>query len=40
MISVDEARARILKDLTPLPAEQIALPQALGRVVRFLTWID
>lgn len=33
MISVEEARARILANLTPLPAEQIALPQALGRVL-------
>jgi len=33
MISVEEARARILRDLTPLPAEQVALPQARGRVL-------
>ena len=32
MISVDEARARILADLRPLPAEIVALADAWGRV--------
>jgi molybdopterin molybdotransferase len=33
MLSVAEARARILSAFAPLPAEQVALPQALGRVL-------
>ena len=33
MISVDEAQARILAALAPLPAEEVPLPQALGRVL-------
>lgn len=33
MLSVAEARARILADLVPLPAETVALPIALGRVL-------
>ncbi len=33
MISVEEARARILKAVAALPAEQVALAQALGRVL-------
>ena len=33
MLSVAEARARILAAFTPLPAEQVSLPQALGRVL-------
>ncbi len=32
MLSVDEARTRILAALRPLPAEIVALPQAWGRV--------
>jgi len=32
MISVEEARARILADLRPLPAEVVALAEAWGRV--------
>jgi molybdopterin molybdotransferase len=32
MISVEEARARILADLRPLPAETVALAEAWGRV--------
>jgi molybdopterin molybdotransferase len=32
MISVDEARARILADLAPTPAETVALAEAWGRV--------
>ncbi|MGE0722777.1 MAG: gephyrin-like molybdotransferase Glp [Alphaproteobacteria bacterium] len=33
MISVDEARGRILRALSVLPAEQVALPDGLGRVL-------
>lgn len=33
MISVDEARARILTPLRPTPAEIVALPEAWGRVL-------
>ena len=33
MISVDEARARILSTVQPLPADMVALPAALGRVL-------
>jgi molybdopterin molybdotransferase len=33
MLSVAEARARILAAFAPLAAEQVALPQALGRVL-------
>lgn len=33
MISVAEARARILSGFAPLPAETVALPDALGRVL-------
>lgn len=33
MLAVEEARARILAALSPLPAETIALPQAQGRVL-------
>ena len=33
MISVDEARARILAPLRPTPAEVVALPEAWGRVL-------
>lgn len=33
MIPVEEARARILADLHPLPAEQISLADAFGRVL-------
>jgi molybdopterin molybdotransferase len=33
MLSVTEARARILSAFAPLPAEQVALPEALGRVL-------
>ncbi len=33
MLSVAEARARILTAFAPLPAEQVALPDALGRVL-------
>ncbi|MFC5309943.1 gephyrin-like molybdotransferase Glp [Azospirillum rugosum] len=33
MISVAEARARILAAFSPLPAETVALPDALGRVL-------
>ncbi|PWC32472.1 gephyrin-like molybdotransferase Glp [Azospirillum sp. TSO35-2] len=33
MISVAEARARILSAFAPLPAETVALPDALGRVL-------
>ncbi|MCB9957265.1 MAG: molybdopterin molybdotransferase MoeA [Rhodospirillaceae bacterium] len=33
MISVAEARARVLEGLAPLPAEMVALPDALGRVL-------
>ncbi len=33
MISVEEARRRILADLIPLPAEQIGLADAFGRVL-------
>jgi molybdopterin molybdotransferase len=33
VISVEEARARILKAVAALPAEQVALAQALGRVL-------
>jgi molybdopterin molybdotransferase len=33
MISVEEARSRILQDLAPTPAEQVTLPQALGRIL-------
>ncbi|MBV9522734.1 MAG: molybdopterin molybdotransferase MoeA, partial [Alphaproteobacteria bacterium] len=33
MISVEEALARLLAPLTPLAAEQVALPEALGRVL-------
>jgi molybdopterin molybdotransferase len=33
MLSVDEARARILAPLSPTPAEMVALPEAWGRVL-------
>ena len=33
MISVEEARSRILADLAPTPAEQVTLSEALGRVL-------
>ena len=33
MIPVEEARARVLAAVAPLPAEQVALPGALGRVL-------
>jgi molybdopterin molybdotransferase len=33
MLSVEEARARILSAFAPLPAEQVALPDGLGRVL-------
>lgn len=33
MISVEEARTRILAGLKPVPGEQVSLPQALGRVL-------
>ena len=33
MISVEEAKARILAAFAPLPAEQVSLPRALGRVL-------
>jgi len=33
MLSVAEARARILSAFAPLPAEQVVLPDALGRVL-------
>lgn len=33
MLSVEEARARIVGPLRPLPAEVVALPEALGRVL-------
>lgn len=33
MISVEEARERILAGLSPCPAEQVALPDGLGRVL-------
>ena len=33
MLSVDEARARILAPLRPTPAEVVALPEAWGRVL-------
>ncbi|MCG5244259.1 molybdopterin molybdenumtransferase MoeA, partial [Azospirillum doebereinerae] len=33
MISVAEARARILAGFAALPAETVALPDALGRVL-------
>ncbi|HUN52158.1 MAG TPA: molybdopterin molybdotransferase MoeA, partial [Candidatus Sulfotelmatobacter sp.] len=33
MLSVDEARARILADLRPMPAETVALAEAWGRVL-------
>ncbi|CAA7615173.1 gephyrin-like molybdotransferase Glp [Magnetospirillum sp. UT-4] len=33
MIAVEVARARVLAGLKPLPAEQVALPDALGRVL-------
>ena len=32
MISVEEARSRILAAFSPLPPELVALPDALGRV--------
>ena len=32
MLSVDEARQRILRDLLPLPAEELVLAECLGRV--------
>jgi molybdopterin molybdotransferase len=33
MLSVEEARDRILVHIRPLPSEEVALPQALGRVL-------
>jgi molybdopterin molybdotransferase len=33
MITVEEARARILAAFAPLAAEQVALPEGLGRVL-------
>ncbi len=33
MLSVDEARARIMAPLSPTPAEMVALPEAWGRVL-------
>lgn len=33
MLSVDEARERILTHFSPLPAEDVPLPEALGRVL-------
>ena len=33
MISVEEARRRVLADITPLPAETVGLREALGRVL-------
>jgi molybdopterin biosynthesis enzyme len=36
MIGVDEARARILADFHPLPAEIVALAEAWGRVTAAL----
>src|SRR5262249_37353871 len=33
MLSVAEARGRILAAFKPLPAEQVALPEAIGRVL-------
>jgi molybdopterin molybdotransferase len=33
MLTVEEARERILAHIHPLPSEEIALPQALGRVL-------
>jgi molybdopterin molybdotransferase len=33
LISIDEARTRVLQSLTPLPAESVALARALGRVL-------
>ncbi len=33
MISVEEARARLLAPLKPLGAEQVAISQAVGRVL-------
>lgn len=33
MISVEEAKSRVLAAVAPLPAEQVALPAALGRVL-------
>ena len=33
LLSVDEARRRMLAEIRPLPAEPIALPQAIGRVL-------
>jgi molybdenum cofactor synthesis domain-containing protein len=33
LLSLDEARARILEDVLPLPSESMPLPSALGRVL-------
>jgi molybdopterin molybdotransferase len=33
LLSVDEARARMLAEAAPLPAETVAIPEAIGRVL-------